>query len=80
MPNSVDAVRFIIEAARLTEPSAAVLSRAPSRLGLGGTESSSGGVGLLMLRSKGRRGMGRCMVGPALSADMVGGSKDGQGL
>jgi len=34
--------------------------------GVGGAESSSGGVGLLRARLKGRRGMGRMILGPVV--------------
>jgi hypothetical protein len=72
MPNSVEEVRFSSDFVRLKEGvSAPLLKVLASRWvrsvdsPTGGVTFSFGGVALVMLTSKGLRGVGRIMVGPS---------------
>lgn len=72
MPKRADDVRFRLDCERETVPESETrglrsrgvgASEGAAGPGVGGLESPEGGVGLVKLRPKGRRGMGRSMGG-----------------
>lgn len=72
MPKRADDVRFMLDCERETVPESETRGLRSCGVGMpdwgagagvGGLESPEGGVGLVRLRPKGRRGMGRSMGG-----------------